>query len=70
MPSRAALRPLAIGTFAGIVAGTLDLVYASTFWGIQLGLTPLQILQSVAAGWLSARRLLATSPLQVLRAVA
>src|SRR3546814_6083570 len=39
-------------SLAGVVAGTRDLAYASTFWGIQRGLTPLQILQSVAAGWL------------------
>ena len=35
-----------------MVAGTLDLAYATTFWGLQLGYTPLQILQSVATGWL------------------
>jgi uncharacterized membrane protein YagU involved in acid resistance len=49
---RPAVGPHAMVALAGIVAGTLDLVYASTFWGIQRGLTPLQILQSVAAGWL------------------
>lgn len=52
MPSHLPARQLAVVALAGIVAGTLDLVYASTFWGIQLGFTPLQILQSVAAGWL------------------
>ena len=45
-------RPRNIVILAGIVAGTLDLVYAQTFWGIQLGFTPLKILQSIAAGWL------------------
>lgn len=52
MPSRLSLRPSPVVVLAGIVAGTLDLVYASTFWGIQLGFTPIQILQSIAAGWL------------------
>jgi uncharacterized membrane protein YagU involved in acid resistance len=45
-------RPLANVALAGVVAGTLDLVYASTFWGIQVHMTPLQILQSIATGWL------------------
>ena len=44
--------PFTIVALAGVVAGTLDLVYASTFWGIQVGFTPLQILQSIARGWL------------------
>ena len=35
----------------GAVAGTLDLLYAFTFWGLQ-GIPPMKILQSVAAGWL------------------
>lgn len=35
----------------GAIAGTLDLLYAFTFWGVQ-GIAPLRILQSVAAGWL------------------
>src|SRR3546814_8031377 len=35
-----------------VCSSDLYLAYASTFWGIQRGLTPLQILQSVAAGWL------------------
>jgi len=45
-------RPRNAVVLAGVVAGTLDLVYASTFWGIQVGFTPLQILQSIASGWL------------------
>src|SRR3546814_2469079 len=49
---RPAIGPRAMVPLAGIVAGTLDLIYASTFWGIQKDLSPLQILQSVAAGWL------------------
>ncbi len=36
----------------GLAAGTLDLAYASTFWGFKIGFTPVQILQSIAAGWL------------------
>ena len=36
----------------GLVAATLDLVYASLFWGIKIGFTPVQIMQSIAAGWL------------------
>src|SRR3546814_14909705 len=49
---RPAISPRAMVLLAGIVAGTLDLIYASTFWGIQKDRSPLQILQSVAAGWL------------------
>src|SRR3546814_1137408 len=49
---RPTIGPRAMVALAGIVAGTLDLIYAATFWGIQKGLSPLQILQSVAAGWL------------------
>lgn len=52
MPSPLPTRPFTNVVLAGAVAGTLDLAYASTFWGIQAGLTPLQIGQSVAAGWL------------------
>src|SRR3546814_8808594 len=50
--NRLTIGPHALVVLAGVVAGTLDLAYASTFWGIQRGLTPLQILQSVAAVWL------------------
>jgi hypothetical protein len=35
----------------GTVAGTLDILYAFAFWGVQ-GIAPVKILQSVAAGWL------------------
>ena len=44
------LFPLAV-VLGGVIAGTLDLLYAFTFWGMQ-GIPPLRILQSVAAGWL------------------
>src|SRR3546814_13268326 len=50
--NRLTIGPHALVVLAGVVAGTLDLASASTFWGTPRGLTPLQILQSVAAGWL------------------
>ena len=34
----------------GLVAGTLDIVYAIGFWAIKAGVAPMRILQSVAAG--------------------
>ncbi len=36
----------------GIVAGTLDIVYACVFWGLKGGVPATRILQSVAAGLL------------------
>lgn len=36
----------------GVVAGTLDIVYACVFWAIKRGVSPHRILQRVAAGWL------------------
>ena len=36
----------------GLVAGTLDIVYACTFWGLKRGVPVQRILQSVAAGLL------------------
>jgi uncharacterized membrane protein YagU involved in acid resistance len=36
----------------GVVAGTLDIVYACVFWAIKRGISPHRILQRVAAGWL------------------
>jgi hypothetical protein len=36
---------------AGAVAATIDLVFAFVFFGWQLGITPLRVLQSVATGW-------------------
>lgn len=35
--------------FAALLAGTLDLVFACTWWGVQ-GVSPLRIGQSIAAG--------------------
>lgn len=34
----------------GVVAGTLDIVYAIVFWAIKAGVAAIRILQSVAAG--------------------
>ena len=34
----------------GLIAGTLDIVYAIGFWAIKAGVAPIRILQSVAAG--------------------
>jgi hypothetical protein len=36
----------------GVVAGTLDIVYACVFWALKRGVSPHRILQRVAAGWL------------------
>lgn len=51
-PGSNAMQPRTAVVLGGLAAGTLDLAYACTFWGIQLGFTPKQILQSVGAGWL------------------
>lgn len=44
-------RPIQAVALGGLVAGTLDIVYAMAFWGVQ-GVPPMRILQSVAAGLL------------------
>jgi hypothetical protein len=36
----------------GLVAGTLDIAYASVFWGLKAGTSPQRIFQSVATGLL------------------
>ena len=36
----------------GVVAGTLDILYACIFWGVKADVPPSRILQSVAAGLL------------------
>src|SRR5690606_21249190 len=36
--------------FGGLVAGSLDILYAMAFWWLKAGVSPLRILQSVAAG--------------------
>ncbi|MHB1058473.1 MAG: hypothetical protein ACYC0F_11420 [Rhodanobacter sp.] len=39
----------------GLLLGTLDLVYACTYWGLLHGVPPSRILQGIAAGLLGAR---------------
>ena len=45
-------KPRAFSTivYGGLVAGVLDLLFAFTFYGLILGVPPLRIFQSVAAG--------------------
>jgi hypothetical protein len=45
-------RPWALVLAGGIVAGTLDIVYACVFWALKAGAPATRILQSVAAGLL------------------
>jgi hypothetical protein len=44
--------PLGFILAGGFVAGTFDIVYACTFWGLKRGVPVQRILQSVAAGLL------------------
>ena len=44
--------PLRLVLAGGLVAGTLDITYASVFWGLKAGLPVRRIFQSVAAGLL------------------
>lgn len=45
-------KPIAI-VLGGLVAGALDIVYAFIVYGpLSYGVTPMQVLQSVAAGWI------------------
>lgn len=44
--------PLTYVLAGGLVAGTLDIVYAMTFWALKAEVSPLRILQSVAEGLL------------------
>jgi hypothetical protein len=37
---------------AGLIAGSLDLTFAFTFYGVMSGATPIRILQTIATGWL------------------
>ena len=46
------LQPFAYVLFGGLVAGTLDILYAWMFWAIKAGLPAQRIFQSVAAGLL------------------
>ena len=43
------LRPILLG---GLVAGTLDILYAFIHYGLAFGVSPVHICQSVAAGWI------------------
>jgi uncharacterized membrane protein YagU involved in acid resistance len=44
--------PAAYVLAGGLFAGTLDIVYACTFWGLKAAVPPQRIFQSVAAGLL------------------
>jgi uncharacterized membrane protein YagU involved in acid resistance len=44
--------PLVLVAIGGLLAATLDIVYACVFWAIQASVPPGRILQSVAAGLL------------------
>jgi hypothetical protein len=44
--------PLLYVLAGGLVAGTLDIVYACVYWGLRRGVPPTRIFQSVAAGLL------------------
>ena len=44
--------PLRLVLAGGLVAGTLDIVYACVFWGVKAGVPVRRIFQSVAAGLL------------------
>lgn len=51
MPEAAALPRLLLWTLlAGLAAGTLDIVFACTWWHWRAGTPPVRVLQSVAAG--------------------
>jgi len=53
---------------AAAVAGSLDLLYALTFWGAQ-GVPPVRILQSIASGWLGREAYSVGAPAAVLGAL-
>ena len=40
--------------WGGAVAGALDLCYAFVVYGLSYGMTPMQVLHSVASGWIGA----------------
>lgn len=46
------LAPSLIVLAGGLVAGTIDIAYACTFWALKSGVRPARIFQSVAAGLL------------------
>jgi len=45
-------RPWLFVLYGGLTAGTLDIVFACTFWGVKAGVPATRILQSIAAGLL------------------
>ena len=51
-PARRRERPWPPVLAGGVIAGTLDIVYACVFWAIEADVPPSRILQSVAAGLL------------------
>jgi hypothetical protein len=51
VPARRPFRP-GYALAGGLVVGTLDIVYACTFWGLKRGVPAQRIFQSVAAGLL------------------
>jgi hypothetical protein len=51
-PSTRQRSPAGYVLAGGLVAGTLDIAYACTFWGIKAGVPAQRIFQSVAAGLL------------------
>lgn len=46
------LHPTILVLAGGLVAGTLDIVYACAFWALKRGVPAIRILQSIAAGLL------------------
>jgi len=46
------IKPWILAMVGGLVAATLDIVYACVFWAIEADVSPSRILQSVAAGLL------------------
>lgn len=50
MNSGSRLSPWRTVVLAGVVAATMDLLFAFTFYGIRVGVTPLQVLQSIGSG--------------------
>jgi len=52
VPAGRRLHPAILVLAGGLVAGTLDIVYACAFWALKRGVPATRILQSVAAGLL------------------
>jgi len=58
-----ALKAIVIG---GLVAGTLDLVYAVLFYGYARGVTEEDVLHSIASGWLGPKAFAGGGPSAIL----